>query len=334
MIAAIAQMEALAAGEADDDFARAVIAGLSQRQKSLPCRFFYDARGSILFEEITELPEYYPTRTEAAILAAHAGDLAGGFAPGGVIVEFGSGSSRKTEILLAKTPELAAYVAIDVSSSALAEAQTRLRRRFPHVPMVPIVGDFSGPIALAKELAERPKLGFFPGSTIGNFLPADAGALLANMGRVLGPGSRLVIGADLKKDLNILLPAYDDAAGVTAAFNLNLLQRINTELGGNFDLRRFLHQARYNEAEGRVEMHIVSRTAQTVSVLGRTFTFASGETIHTENSHKYSIRQFGEMARAAGWTTRRVFTDAESLFSVHDLRWAGSEPEARAVTFR
>ena len=325
-------MEPLGSGAAHDDFARAVIEGLSQRRKSLPCRFFYDARGSALFEEITELPEYYPTRTEAAILAAHAADLAAGFAAGGVIVEFGSGSSRKTEILLAEMPRIAAYVAIDVSPSALADAQARLRRRFPQVPMVPIAGDFSRPIALPKDLAERPKLGFFPGSTIGNFLPADACALLANMGRVLGPDGRLVIGADLKKDLRILLPAYNDAAGVTAAFNLNLLQRINNELGGDFDLRRFFHQARYNEAEGRIEMHIVSRVAQKVTVLGHRFAFDAGETIHTENSHKYTIRQFGEMARAAGWTTRNVFTDAEHLFSVHDLRRVAAEEEALAVT--
>ena len=303
----------------DEDFAQAVIDGLSQTQKTLPCRFFYDARGSELFEEITELPEYYPTRTEAAILSAHARDLMRDFPPGGVIVEFGSGSSRKTEILLAEAGALAAYVAIDVSSSALADAQARLRRRFPHVPMMPIVGDFTRPIALPGELAERPKLGFFPGSTIGNFLPDDARMLLANMGASLGAQSRLVIGADLKKDLDILLPAYDDAAGVTAAFNLNLLRRINNELGGDFDLRRFFHDARYNEAEGCVEMHLVSRVAQKVSLLGYVFAFGSGETIHTENSHKYTVDEFAAMARAAGWMTRHVHTDANRLFSVHDL---------------
>jgi dimethylhistidine N-methyltransferase len=332
MIPALSRTEPVAA--ASGDFAQAVITGLSQRQKSLPCRFFYDARGSALFEEITELPEYYPTRTEAAILSAHAADIAAGFAAGGVIVEFGSGSSRKTEILLAELPGIAAYVAIDVSPSALADAQARLRRRFPLVPMVPIVGDFATPIALPKELAEHPKLGFFPGSTIGNFLRADARGLLANMGRVLGPGSRLVIGVDLKKNLDILLPAYDDAAGVTAAFNLNLLRRVNDELGGDFDLRRFFHRALYNETEGRIEMHIVSRVAQTVSVLGHTFAFAAGETIHTENSHKYTIRQFAEMARAAGWTMRNVFTDTDQLFSVHDLSWVGVEEDALAVTPR
>ncbi|HWG07249.1 MAG TPA: L-histidine N(alpha)-methyltransferase [Beijerinckiaceae bacterium] len=303
----------------DEDFARAVIEGLSQTQKTLPCRFFYDARGSALFEEITELPEYYPTRTETAVLSARAPDLMKDFPSGGVIVEFGSGSSRKTEILLAETRDLAAYVAIDVSPSALADAQARLRQHFPRVPMVPIVGDFTRPIALPNELAKLPKLGFFPGSTIGNFLPSDARTLLANMGESLGARSRLVIGADLKKDLDILLPAYDDAAGVTAAFNLNLLRRINAELGGDFELRRFFHDARYNEVEGRIEMHLVSRVAQKVSLLGHVFAFASGETIHTENSHKYTVDEFAAMARIAGWATRHVYTDADRLFSVHDL---------------
>jgi dimethylhistidine N-methyltransferase len=306
-------------GSEEEDFAQAVIEGLSQRRKTLPCRFFYDARGSALFEQITELPEYYPTRTEAAILAAHAGEFVKDLPAGGVIVEFGSGSSRKTEILLAETLDIAAYVAIDVSASALADAKARLRRRFPHIKMVPIVGDFTRPLPLPKELDGRPKLGFFPGSTIGNFLPADARTLLANMGEILGHTGRLVIGVDLQKDLDTLLPAYNDNAGVTGAFNLNLLRRINNELGGDFDLRRFFHEAPYNEAEGRVEMHLVSRVAQKVSVLGHSFAFDAGETIHTENSHKYTIRQFGEMARAAGWTTRNVFTDPSQWFSVHDL---------------
>ena len=324
MTIAVSRIERSAPASADDDFARAVIDGLSQPRKSLPCQFFYDARGSALFEDITGLPEYYPTRTEAAILAAHAGDLVQDFPDGGVIVEFGSGSSRKTETLLAEAQGLAAYVAIDVSSSALADAQTRLRRRFPQVPMVPIVGDFTRPIALPKEFAARPKLGFFPGSTIGNFPRAEAAALLATMGQILGSDGRLVIGADLKKDLDILLPAYNDSAGVTAAFNLNLLRRINSELGGNFDLRRFFHKAPYNEAEGRIEMLLVSDVAQKVSVLGHSFTFEAGETIHTENSHKYTIGEFGAMARGAGWATRDVFTDKNQWFSVHDLARASA----------
>jgi dimethylhistidine N-methyltransferase len=305
--------------EGENEFAAAVIDGLSRPQKTLPCRFFYDARGSELFEEITRLPEYYPTRTEAAILEAHAGEMVDTVPRGGALVEFGSGSSLKTEILLRHLPRLGCYVMIDVSASALDEAAARLSSRFPTLDVRPIVGDFSFPMALPADVAARPKTGFFPGSTIGNFTPAEALRLLRVFRAVLSPGGRLIVGADLRKDARTLVLAYNDAAGVTAAFNLNLLVRINRELGGDFDLAAFRHEAIYNPREGRIEMHLVSTRPQEAAVLGRRFRFREGETIHTENSYKYSIPQFQDLARSAGWQPSRVWTDGKALFSVHEL---------------
>jgi len=303
----------------EDDFASAVLDGLSRPHKTLPCRFFYDARGSELFEEITRLPEYYPTRTEAAIIEAHAAEMADGVPDGGVLVEFGSGSSLKTEILLRHLPRLRAYVSIDVSESALEEATERLAGRFPTLDVRPIVGDFSYPVALPKDLAAAHKTGFFPGSTIGNLTPAEAERLLRVFRGVLSPGGRLIIGVDLKKDPRKLVLAYNDAAGVTAKFNLNLLARMNRELGGTFDLDAFRHEAIYNPREGRIEMHLESRQDQDVRVLGRRIRFRAGERIHTENSYKYSIEQFQALAHSADWLPRRVWTDDDRLFSVHEL---------------
>lgn len=304
---------------ADDEFASAVLDGLSAQHKTLPCRFFYDARGSELFEEITRLPEYYPTRTEAAILHAHAAEIADGVPDGGTLVEFGSGSSLKTEILLRQLPQLGAYVSIDVSASALEDAASRLAARFPALHVRPIVGDFSHPVVLPSDLAERHKTGFFPGSTIGNLTPVEAGRLLQVFRGVLSPGGRLIVGVDLKKDARRLVLAYDDAAGVTAAFNLNLLVRINRELGGTFDLEAFRHEAVYNPREGRIEMHLESTRDQEVKVRGRRICFRGRERIHTENSYKYSSGQFQELARSAGWLPRRMWTDDDKLFSVHEL---------------
>jgi len=305
--------------EGEDAFAHAVIDGLSRAQKTLPCRYFYDARGSELFEDITRLPEYYPTRTEAAILEAHVAEMATAVPRGGALVEFGSGSSLKTEILLRQLPHLGCYVMIDVSESALEDATRRLASRFPTLDVRPIVGDFSHPLALPADVAARPKTGFFPGSTIGNFTPAEAQGLLRAFRAMLSPGGRLLIGADLKKDARTLVLAYNDAAGVTAAFNVNLLARINRELGGSFDLAAFRHEAIYDPREGRIEMHLVSTRAQEVAVRGRRFRFRAGETIHTENSYKYSIDQFQDLARSTDWEPRRVWTDPASLFSVHEL---------------
>lgn len=306
-------------GDEATAFATALVQGLSQKQKTLPCEFFYDARGSDLFEAITALPEYYPTRTEAAILTQYAPEIAAGTSPDAVLVEFGSGSSVKTEILLRAIGGLSAYVPVDVSPSALDQARDRLSRRFPGLRVHGVEGDFRAGLALPAELHDKPRLGFFPGSTIGNFTPEEATRLLEVFARNLGPGARLVIGVDLLKDEARLVPAYDDAAGVTAAFNLNLLGRANRELGADFDIGAFAHKAVFNRRLGRIEMHLVSRTRQRVSVLGRAFDFAPGETIHTENSHKYTVVGFHDLARGAGWSARRVWTDAEELFSVHEL---------------
>lgn len=303
----------------DDEFLLAVINGLSGDEKSLPCRYFYDARGSELFEEITELPEYYPTRTEAAILSECAPEIARSFADDDTLVEFGSGSSRKTEILLDLLPDSVGYVAIDVSDAALVQAKERLGLRYAKRTLRSIVADFSELEVLPRAIANGRAVGFFPGSTIGNFAPRQASRLLGHFKRLLGPGGRLIIGVDLKKDVATLVNAYDDADGITAAFNLNLLSRINRQLAGTFDTTAFSHCALYNEDQGRIEMHLVSERAQDVAVAGRIFHFTEGETIHTENSYKYSVSEFRALAAAAGWTAGRVWTDRNELFSVHEL---------------
>jgi dimethylhistidine N-methyltransferase len=302
-----------------DEFAQAVFAGLSGTPKSLPCRFFYDAQGSMLFEQITELPEYYPTRAEISILEAQAASIAAHTPPGSVLIEFGSGSSRKTEIVLAALHSLAAYVPIDVSSDALAEAKERLHQKFSSLRVLPVIGDFRAALTLPSDLTRRPRLGFFPGSTIGNFKPEEARALLTAMAQSLKNGGRLLIGIDLRKDAQRLEAAYDDAAGVTAAFNLNILARANRDLGADFDLEAFAHEAKFNDEASRVEIHLVSKKAQEAQVLGRRFTFAAGEKIHTEYSYKYTIESFQALAREAGWTPRQVWTDADGLFSFHEL---------------
>jgi dimethylhistidine N-methyltransferase len=303
----------------DDEFVSAVFDGLMRPRKTLPCRFFYDARGSELFEEITRLAEYYPTRAETAILQAKAAQMAEGSREGGVLVEFGSGSSRKTEILLEQLPRLKAYVSIDISQSALQDAKQRLAARFPNLDVRAIVGDFSCPVTLPADLQACRKLGFFPGSTIGNLTPAEAHRLLRVFRAMLAPNGRLLVGVDLKKDVATLLAAYNDAAGVTAQFNLNLLARINRDIGATFDLAAFRHEAIYNARDGRIEMHLVSLVDQVVQVQDRPIRFAEGETIHTENSYKYTLRQFRDLARSANWRPQRVWTDDERLFSVHAL---------------
>jgi dimethylhistidine N-methyltransferase len=302
-----------------NEFAEAVVEGLSSSPKTLPCRYFYDARGSELFEAITDLPEYYPTRTETAILAAHASHIADRVPDGAILIEFGSGSSRKTELLLAEMFDLAAYVPIDVSDAALAGAKQRLERRFPALRVHPILGNFNDEVVYPFDLRARPKVGFFPGSTIGNLTRPEAAELLAGMARTLGPDGRLIIGVDLKKDPHTLVAAYNDAAGVTAAFNLNLLTRINRELRATFDVTQFRHEAVYNPRQGRIEMYLVGERAQQVGLIGHTFSFAKGERIHTENSHKYTVDEFQALAREAGWQPEAVWSDEQSLFSVHEL---------------
>ena len=303
----------------DDAFAAAVVAGLAQTLKSLPCRYFYDARGSALFEDITRLAEYYPTRAEAAILEAHAGEMVAGMSDSGLLIELGSGSSLKTEILLAASSGLRAYLPIDVSVSALDEAAKRLKLRFPQLDVRPVLGDFSCPVEIPEDLLGRPRTGFFPGSTIGNLTRPEAASLLAKLRGDLLSGGRLIIGVDLKKDARRLVQAYNDAAGVTAAFNLNLLARINRDIEPAFDLHNFRHEAIYDPVEGRIEMHLVAVKPHHVRLLGHQFHFQAGETIHTENSYKYSIAEFQDLCRAAGWRPLRVWTDSDDLFSVHQL---------------
>lgn len=300
-------------------FARDVLDGLSQPQRRIPSRWLYDAEGSRLFEEITELWEYYPTRTEIAILGAHARELMASAPQGTVLVEFGSGSSRKTELLLSAGAHLSAYMPIDVSPSALQEAQERLAQRFPDLPIQAVAADFSELDHLPTVEGSTSRLGFFPGSTIGNLDHREAVGLLRSIRRLLGHGGRLVIGTDLKKSEAMLLRAYDDAKGVTARFNLNLLHRINRELGANIETRVFRHAVRYDAVQGRIEMHLLATRSHAVQILGHDFSFDEGETIHTENSYKFSIPQFHFLARQSGWAPRRVFTDPARLFCVHEL---------------
>jgi dimethylhistidine N-methyltransferase len=306
-------------GCSNGEFASAVINGLSMPKKSIPCRFFYDTRGSELFEEITRLEEYYTTRTEAAILSEYADEIIGCIRDDAVLIEFGSGSSLKTEILLDRVPEGVTYVPIDVSRSALDEAEARLACRYPALKIRPILGDFMGPISIPSVLMERPKVGFFPGSTIGNFSPQGAVGLLRAFQSVLSTDGRLIIGVDLKKDPRVLVRAYADSAGVTAAFNLNILARMNRELGADIDLASFRHEAIYDPVEGRIEMHLVSNIEQDLWVCGFNFSVKAGESIHTENSYKFSVAQFQGLARDSGWTPNRLWTDGEQKFSIHEL---------------
>ena len=301
------------------EFAEAVLTGLAQGAKHIPTKFHYDARGSALFEDITRLDEYYPTRTEVGLLTKYGPEIGKLAGEGCAVVEFGSGSSRKTHILLEHLQSVAAYVPIDIDNGALQEAALRLNEQFPDLALHPVHADFSQDIRLPDEIGDAPRLGFFPGSTIGNLELDVAVDFLARMGSLLGAGSALVIGADLQKDLDILLPAYDDAKGVTARFTLNLLHRINRELNGNLDVERFAHRAIYNEEIGRIEIYIESLRDQQAEILGRRFSFAEGERVHVENSHKYTIPQFHDLVREAGWGPERVWTDTDELFSLHYL---------------
>jgi len=289
-----------------------VLDGLAQERKRIPSIWLYDLRGSELFEAITELAEYYPTRTETRLLAGLAPVLEG--ALGGIhsLVEIGSGSSRKTRLLLAAMPSLVRYVPVDISADFLRDAAAALARDFPRLAVQPVVADFTESFALPDGIGQRDSsgtMGFFPGSTIGNFTPDAATELLARLGQTLGPGARLLIGVDTTQDPALLIPAYDDAAGVTAQFNLNLLERINRELEGDFDPRAFRHLVRHDARQGRIEMHLASLRAQQVQVRGRTFRFAAGETIHTENCYKYSPMQFLRLAQAAHWRCERSWQD-------------------------
>ncbi len=320
----MADPAAPALDEQQEAFLRDVLDGLSRTPKALPSKYFYDARGSELFERITELPEYYPTRTELAILEAHAGEMAAAVGPGAVLIEYGSGSSRKIRLLLDRLAEPAAYVPVDISAEHLRAAADEVRRDYPGLRVEPVAADYtSDRFALPDDPERRRKrVVVFPGSTIGNFDREDAAAFLGHIAGVVGPGGGLLIGVDLKKDPALLLPAYDDAAGVTAAFNRNVLHHINAALGADFEPEAFEHRAVWDEAEGRVEMHLVSRRPQEVSVGGRTFRFAAGDAIHTESSHKYTLDGFAELAAGAGFRPLHCWTDADGLFSVQYLEVA------------
>ena len=297
-----------------------VWAGLALPRKSLPCKYFYDARGSALFEAICELPEYYPTRTELAIMEEHADAMSERLGARCLLVEYGSGSSRKTRLLLDRLRDPAGYVPIDISRAALAESAHALSAAYPGLEVLPVCADYTADLELPRPRKSVARRGvYFPGSTIGNFTPPQAQRFLAHMARVADAGGALLVGVDLRKDRATLERAYDDAAGVTAAFNRNLLARINREIGGTFALERFEHRALWDEHAGRIEMHLVSTHAQTALVAGRAFHFARGETIHTENSYKYDLAFFAALAAGAGLAVRQVWTDAAGLFSVQYL---------------
>jgi dimethylhistidine N-methyltransferase len=309
--------------DAESEFARDVVAGLSARPKGLSPKYFYDERGAQLFEEITRLPEYYPTRCELAILENHAADMAKLMPADAALIEFGSGSTRKARMLLDASPTITAYVPVDISSEMLLQEAADLRHDYPRLTVIPVEADFTKPFRLPRAIASQPRVGFFPGSTIGNFEPHAAAAFLKHAAGMLGSDATLIVGFDLVKDVNVLNAAYNDAAGVTAQFNLNLLTRINRELDGTFDLDAFSHQAFFNVERRRIEMHLASRKRQKVRVAGRWFEFRAGETIHTENSYKYTPESFVAMARGVGWTPVAAWSDPQGNFSVHALARQG-----------
>jgi L-histidine N-alpha-methyltransferase len=308
---------------ATTEFATDVVAGLTATPKRLSPKYFYDSAGSALFEQITELPEYYPTRREIGILDEHAGDIAALIPKSAALVEFGSGSSTKTRKLLSTATTLAAYVPVDISAQFLQQQAVELRREYPKLAVLPVAADFTKPFELPDAVRMVPRVGFFPGSTIGNFEPHEAAAFLRHAGRILGRGATFIVGVDLIKDTQVLQKAYCDSQGVTAKFNLNLLARINRDLGAKFNLDCFEHHAFFNRERSRIEMHLASLKRQRIKVCGECIEFRAGETIHTENSYKYSLESFGALARGAGWTPTAVWTDPDSYFSVHTLSLRG-----------
>ena len=300
-------------------FADAVIEGLNKTQKQIPSRYLYDKRGSELFEDITDLEEYYPTRTEISILKEYDDEITELSGDNVNLIEFGSGSSKKTKILIRAIEDLQSYIPIDISKSALDEAEKELQNEFPDLDISTLHADFNKPVTLPVSKSNTFLLGFFPGSTLGNFEYTSAVTFLKNVKKILGKNSALLIGIDLQKDPDVLIPAYDDASGVTASFNLNLLERINKELDADFNLEAYEHKAIYNDKFKRIEMHIISLKDQAVTILGNKFIFDRGETIHTENSHKYTIKSFSELAESGGWKVTKHWTDGKDLFSLHYL---------------
>jgi L-histidine Nalpha-methyltransferase len=312
------------ADRVDASIAGLALRGLLGEPKTLPAMLFYDDEGCRLFYRITELPEYYLTRTELALLRNIAPLAAASIGAPAALIEYGASNEAKASALLdqrdaGRASIFAVYVPIDVAGTALRAMAARLARARPKLKVCPVVGDFLRPVALPPALGEFGRLGFFPGSTIGNLDPATARLFLAQARRTLGRGARMLVGVDLRKDEALLIPAYDDAAGVTAAFNLNILARLNREAGADFDLDGFTHRAVWNADEGRIEMHLVSRRAQAVHLDGHTIRFAADETIHTENSYKHTPKGFQSIAAAAGWRLERMWTDEARLFSLHLL---------------
>ena len=307
---------------ATDNFLEEVLAGLRQPVKRLPSKYFYDERGSQLFDDICELPEYYPTRTEMALLRDISADVAALVGEGATVIEFGSGSSTKIRILLDALVSPLAYVPVDISREHLLMSAKGLAGNYPDLRVVPVCADYTQPFEVPQIDGEKVRAGFFPGSTIGNFTRSEAISFLQAAATDLGHNNGLLIGVDLRKDVETLHAAYNDSAGVTAAFNLNLLHRINREIGGDFDIDSFAHDARWVPEFGRIEMHLVSVCAQTVSIGGESFEFKSGESIHTEDSRKYDVEGFKDLAREAGWNSVDCWTDPDDLFSIHLLRVA------------
>lgn len=304
-----------AARTIDPAFRRDILAGLARSPKATPPIWFYDRRGSELFEDITDLPEYYPTRTETALLAGHGGDFAAAIGSGRAVVEFGAGSARKTPHLL-RAIDPAAYVPIDISGDFLRTSSAELASAFPGLPVLPLVGDFTGTLALPDAIDGLPRLGFFPGSTIGNSEPDTAVDLLRAMRRLLGDAAMLLIGMDRIKDRDRLIAAYDDEAGVTAAFNRNLLVRINRELEGDLPVEAFAHRAIWNDEKARIEMHLEATEPLHFHVAGQCFHMKAGETIHTESSHKYGARDERLLLRAGGWEPTTEWIDPDGLFAL------------------
>ena len=303
--------------ESKNDFLEDVLIGLSASPRNLPCKYLYDQRGSQLFDEICELEEYYVTRTELEIMRRYAPEMANEIGAGAVLVEYGSGSSLKTPLLLDQLIDLVAYVPVDISLEHLHESAAKLSDAYPELAVSPVCADFIAGFELPH--FDRIATGtafYFPGSTIGNFEPSLANHLLKNINNQCGPGGSLLIGIDLQKKISTIEAAYNDAKGVTASFNLNMLNRINLELGGDIKLEQFEHVAKYNEKYGRVEIGLQSLQAQVVEIEGKQFAFEKGEEIHTEYSHKYTIDGFAEIASEAGLEFRRAWTDPNDLFAV------------------
>jgi len=316
----------------DDTFADDVVGGLQASPKRVPAKYFYDAEGSLLFERITDLPEYYPTRCEMRILQENAADIVKLIPDGAALIEFGSGSNKKVRILLRAVSNLGCYVPVDICQEMVEQEAAELKPDFPQLKVLPVTADITQDFVLPLEAKAAPlRVGFFPGSTIGNFEPHEAAGFLRHAAKILGPGARLIIGADLIKPAEILNAAYNDAGGVTARFNLNLLARINRELDGNFKLDGFEHHAFYNRERNRVEMHLASLKRQKAKVAGETIEFRAGETIHTENSYKYSIEKLAALARGAGWRPLKVWTDDHNYFSIQAFVHTDESPPVRAA---